>query len=614
MSLTKVTYSMIQDAAVNASDYGVSSAASGAANLAAFKLAVAAVPEGGTLFLPGNATDYTVDTSGGLTDAIEIDKPMTVILEGTVKASFGAVQANPPTIFYVTAAGVRFTGNGGLKGNGIVDSTNTGTDATLPSLIRVTGDNFVFEGPTVDTPYKVGLHLVGANGCKITNAFFTGGPTTYTDTAYFGIRIRDGSRHIVSNNLFQPDNGGGMYVQCIFASNGNDSVFEGNVAYRPYEKLVYLNGDNNLVNGNSVVGNTSTIPGTNQTGTVGVVYRCDGANNKITNNFSNYGGGAACRFGGYNDVSGNTFLNCGQSAISIFGATSEFDQTTVRNNTATCGNLAGVYVTDGIYVNAAFGVSKQIQISGNVLDGFAPADPIANVPAWSSGTAYGVSLVKPTVPNGYYYFTSSGGTSGGSEPAWPTSSGATIVDGSITWTAHQVSTSTASIRLAADGGGVLAQECAICDNTVTNTRIGIITYYMEDSTVSNNQLFVTAQGIVEFNAARNKYRYNRVEGAATVGIGSVSATSFGEGNSYNGTDIVADVTMGAATAAYTVPNTTINVASNAYVNVTAANQSAATFLATHGVYTTLSVPNVIVRSASGTNFAGTEVFRIHTIQ
>lgn len=614
MSLTKVTYSMIQDAAVNVGDYGVSSSASAAANLAAFKTAVTATPEGGVLYLPGSASDYEIDTSGGLSTAIEINKRMTVVLDGFVKASFGAVQANPPTIFYVTADNVKFIGNGGLKGNGTTNSVNTGTDATLPSLIRITGDGFIFDGLTIDTPYKVGIHLVGATACKILNSFFTGGPTTYTDTAYFGVRIRDGNRHIVNNNLFQPDDSGGMYVQCIFSSNGNGCIYESNVAYRPYEKLVYLNGDNNIVNGNSVIGNISTIPGTNQTGTVGVVYRCDGANNKITNNFSNYGGGAACRFGGYNDISGNTFLNCGQGAIAVFGATSEFDQTTIRNNTANCGNLAGIYVTDGIYVNASVGVSKQIQISGNVLDGFAPTDPIANVPAWASATTYGVASVKPTTPNGYYYIVSVPGTSGASEPTWPTSSGSTVVDGSVTWVAQQVSSSTASIRLDADGGGVLVQEAAINDNIITNTRIGIVSSYMENSTVNNNQIFVSAQGLVETNAANNKYRYNRVEGTASVGIGSISATSYGEGNSYNGTDIIADVTMGAGTAAYSVPNTTLNVASNARVAITAANQAAATFLATHGIYNTLSVPNVIVRSASGTNFAGTEIFRIHTIQ
>lgn len=614
MSLTKVTYSLIQDAAVNVADYGVSPAASGAANLAAFKTAVAAVPEGGTLFLPGASTDYTIDTSGGLSAAIEINKRMTVVLDGFVKASFGAIQANPPTIFYVTADNVKFTGNGGLKGNGTTNSVNTGDDSNLPSLIRVTGDYFAFDGLTIDTPFKAGIHLVGCNYGSIVNSLFIGGPTAYTDTAYFGVRIRDGFRHIVSNNHFAPADNGGMYVQCIFSSNGNECVCEGNVAYRPYEKLAYLNGDNNVVNGNSVVGNSGTIPGTNQEGTVGSVYRCDGSGNKITNNFSNYGGGAACRFGGGNDVSGNTFLNCGQSAIAVFSATEPFSYTTICNNTVTCGNLAGVYVTDGIYVSADNGVSKQIQISNNIVTGFAPADPIANLAVWASLTAYNVAAVKPTTPNGYYYIATVPGTSGASEPVWPTVTGATVTDGSVTWQAQPVSLSVGSIRVTAPGAGVVVEEAQIDNNSISNTRIGIVTDHVRKSALSNNNMFVTAQGLIEFNGGENKFRYNRTEGTTSVGIGSVSATSFGEGNSYNGTDIVADVTVSGGASTFTVPSATLNVASNAFIIITAANQSAATFLATHGMFATIAPPTVTIRSASGTNFAGTEIFRVHTIQ
>jgi hypothetical protein len=615
MSLTKVTYSMIEGAFTNVLDFGASSSASAAANLAAFNLAIASTPVGGTLFVPAGAATYLIDTSGGLSSAIEIDKRMTIYLEGTLQPSFQAIQANPPTIFYITADYVTLTGTGVLKGDGTTNSVNTGSDATLPSLVRVTGDYFTMTGLTVDTPFKVGIHLVGANSAKITENNFTGGPTVYTDTAYFGVRISNGDRHIVSNNQFFPSGTGGMYVQCIFSSNGNECVYESNVAHKPYEKLVYLNGNYNIVNGNTVIGNTSTIPGTNQTGTVGVVYRCDGAYNKITNNFSNYGGGAAVRFGGGNDISNNTFLNCGQSAIAVFNGTSAFDYTSICDNICVCGNLAGIYVTDGIYISADVGSSKQLMISGNIVKGFAPTNPIANVPVWQATTTYGIATVKPTTPNGFYYITN-GGVSAGTEPTWPTSTGATVTDGTVTWTAAQVSTGTASIRIIAPNGSVgqINEQVIISNNTVRDTRVGIVTDYMENSMVSNNELYVTTQGIVEFNANYNKYRYNRVEGSVTVGIGSISATTKGEGNTYNGTDIVVDSQMGAGTAAYTVPNAEINVASNAYVVVTAANQTAATFMATHGIYATLSVPNVIVRSGSGTNFAGTEIFRIHAIQ
>lgn len=610
MALTKVTYSMIQDAAVNVRDFGASSSASAAANLTAFKAAVAATPVGGTLFIPADASTYVINTSGGLSSAIEINKRMTIYLEGTLQPNFQAIQANPPTIFYITADYVTLTGTGILKGDGTTNSVNTGTDATVPSLVRVTGDYFTMTGLTVDTPFKVGIHLVGSDNGKITENNFTGGPTTYTDTAYFGIRIYNGNRHIVSNNQFFPSATGGMYVQCIFTSNGNQSVFEGNIAHKPYEKLVYLNGSYNVVNGNTVIGNPSTIPGTNQTGTVGVVYRCDGAYNKITNNFSNYGGGAAARFGGGNDISGNTFLNCGQGGIAIFSGTSAFDQTKICNNTCVCGNLPGVYITDGIYISADVGTSKQFLISGNIVNGFAPADPAVNLPVWQANTAYGIAAIKPTTPNGFYYLATNAGTSGSVEPTWPTSSGLTVVDGTITWVAQQISLSTGSIRIV----GQLNQEVMIANNVISNTRIGIVTDYMENSMVCNNQIYVSAQGLIEFNAANNQYRYNRVVGTVSVGIGSVSATTYGEGNTYNGTDIIADVAVTGGSDAYVVPNTTINVASNAYVMVTAANAAAATFIAANGIYTSVLPPNVTLRSGNAALFAGTEIFRVHSIQ
>ena len=53
---------------------------------------------------------------------------------------------------------------------------------------------------------------------------------------------------------------------------------------------------------------------------------------------------------------------------------------------------------------------------------------------WSPSTAFGNGIeVYPTVANGFS-FQSNGGTSGAVEPAWPTSPGRTVVDGTITWT------------------------------------------------------------------------------------------------------------------------------------------------------------------------------------
>lgn len=57
--------------------------------------------------------------------------------------------------------------------------------------------------------------------------------------------------------------------------------------------------------------------------------------------------------------------------------------------------------------------------------------------AWEASTAYDLGdIVVPTagVENGFRYECTVAGTSGASEPVWPTTEGATVVDGGATWT------------------------------------------------------------------------------------------------------------------------------------------------------------------------------------
>ncbi|MGD0274510.1 MAG: hypothetical protein ABSB79_00415 [Syntrophales bacterium] len=78
----------------------------------------------------------------------------------------------------------------------------------------------------------------------------------------------------------------------------------------------------------------------------------------------------------------------------------------------------------------------------------------------------------PTVINGHYYICVIAGVSGITEPSWPTSSGATMTDGTVSW----------------------QENTAIIDGTLTtqnfnqNTaEIGIHNCY--DTTASNDQFF-----------------------------------------------------------------------------------------------------------------------------
>lgn len=66
------------------------------------------------------------------------------------------------------------------------------------------------------------------------------------------------------------------------------------------------------------------------------------------------------------------------------------------------------------------------------------ADDVSNFTSsnWQANTVYASgTIVTPTVANGFVFQAITAGTSGGSQPAWPTTSGATVGDNTVTWQA-----------------------------------------------------------------------------------------------------------------------------------------------------------------------------------
>lgn len=60
---------------------------------------------------------------------------------------------------------------------------------------------------------------------------------------------------------------------------------------------------------------------------------------------------------------------------------------------------------------------------------------IAGINQWRASIAYVEDQqVPPTTPNGHLYKCTVAGTSGATEPTWPTATGGTVVDGTVTWT------------------------------------------------------------------------------------------------------------------------------------------------------------------------------------
>lgn len=74
------------------------------------------------------------------------------------------------------------------------------------------------------------------------------------------------------------------------------------------------------------------------------------------------------------------------------------------------------------------------ELSTCLTDLYTNADAVLTDPAWTASTAYSVDdVVEPVTRNGYRYRVTVAGTSGGTQPTWPTTIGATVTDGGITW-------------------------------------------------------------------------------------------------------------------------------------------------------------------------------------
>lgn len=81
--------------------------------------------------------------------------------------------------------------------------------------------------------------------------------------------------------------------------------------------------------------------------------------------------------------------------------------------------------------------------------------PVSSVSAWAASTAYSLGAVRtPTTPNGYVYTVTTAGTSAASQPTWPTTIGATVTDGGVTWTCSAQQDLTTEYKLAATEAGL----------------------------------------------------------------------------------------------------------------------------------------------------------------
>lgn len=81
---------------------------------------------------------------------------------------------------------------------------------------------------------------------------------------------------------------------------------------------------------------------------------------------------------------------------------------------------------------------------------------ISNATAlWAATTAKALDdRVRTSTANGYRYKATVSGTTGSSEPAWPTTIGNTVADGTVTWTCEQKIHEATEVKLATTQSGL----------------------------------------------------------------------------------------------------------------------------------------------------------------
>lgn len=251
MSLTKVTYSMIDGGIVNAKDFGA--VGDGATNDGpAIQSAIDAMSNGQTLYIPATANYYRINATN-LSQAIEVDKEITIVLDGELRGTTSTNQANPPYVMYVTANNVVIKGRGTFQGNGTIVQ-NEGTGVNRPGLLRIDGDNVSVDGITFIKQPEVAIFGYGSNYLTVQNCTFKGYVTSGGAPQYYAVNVEsstDGVK-ILSNTFlqFDPTHSTMQAIAMVDGTHSN-AVINANFGDEPFDHFVYGNLINSVVSNNT---------------------------------------------------------------------------------------------------------------------------------------------------------------------------------------------------------------------------------------------------------------------------------------------------------------------------------------------------------------------------
>jgi hypothetical protein len=418
--VTTVNYG-IQNKIINAAAFGLSPSNTAAQNKTILKAVAARTATNGRFIVPDFGASVIVDTTGGLSDAIKIDRKMTVQIDGSLKANYSAYEANPAFIFNVTAHSVVFEGTGTIEGDGAF-SVGGSTTLNMPGLVFADSvNNFRFRGIRSLRPPQTAIMLAACNRAIISKCEMSGGPTSfqmsfippnYTDanpsylgSAHFGIVASGGGDHTFSKIHFTKDEFNGRFINCIFPSgvygnsNGNKTLHC--IAYYPYEKLLYGYGDKQVIAGNTVYGS-----GTSSVDTHTEAIRIWGSDCRAYGNLT-FGcrSGMQVLDGARNHVFGNEFKDCRSSGVNVQHFSDSYTGGIDGNK------VTGNYISrDGSSVERRFGVRvlsntlmdlSLCEVSGNTLVGWgdttAEVEYAVDVVAQSPRVAYKCAVKDNTL-------------------------------------------------------------------------------------------------------------------------------------------------------------------------------------------------------------------------
>jgi hypothetical protein len=584
MSLTKVTFSMIDGGIVNAKDFGA--VGDGTVDDGpAIQAAIDGMLNGQTLYIPSTANYYRINATN-LSEAILVDKEITIVLDGELRGTTSTNQSNPPFVMYVTANNVVIKGSGVFQGNGTTVQ-NESTGVNRPGLLRIDGNNVTVEGLSFVKQPEVAIFGYGSDYLTVQNCTFKGYVTSGGAPQYYAVNIEDSTDGVkIVNSTFVRFDSTHSTMQAIAMVDGTHSnaLISGNFADEPFDHFVYCNlinsvvsnntanqtvagspiklnaGYGNVVIGNTIVATESAIDCINQSDLVVV-------GNKVAGVSSGFGISVYDNTGGTNAmnnviIANNILSGEGTPSTALYGGI-RYEPTAISSNCLIECNVIGSFGNDDTTYAQIYCVSAarkdNLIIRNNIISGVVGQFGVY------------VAAVQDCIIEGNQ-FTPSGGTA-------PLFRAIRVIDSTL-------------VKI----NGNYVRDVGTSATLDTGIQVDTTTNY----TITNNTILGWS-----YAGSNQPWDFG-------------ASTKFGNACAVD--PLIGTVTLGAA-ATTTVTNanicTTATTGGASSIRLTPLNASAATLIGSAKCpYISTMTPQTsfVIATASGASAAGTEIFQYEIVQ